>query len=93
MTPVEDPSLQQGSGGEAPAMVTQEVTNEDGTVSTITVPQTSQQTCIHTAEYMSQPDIDVIIEQQRNEMAAASAAAQAAAAPLPATEGEAPAAE
>ncbi|MEI3212534.1 MAG: PBP1A family penicillin-binding protein [Lachnospiraceae bacterium] len=49
MTPVEDPSLQQGSGTEAPAMATQEVTNEDGTVSTITVPQTAQKTCIHTA--------------------------------------------
>uniref|UniRef100_UPI00307B6A75 transglycosylase domain-containing protein n=1 Tax=Suilimivivens sp. TaxID=2981669 RepID=UPI00307B6A75 len=54
MTPVEDPSLQQGSGTEAPAMATQEVTNEDGTVSTITVPQTAQKTCIHTAEYMAQ---------------------------------------
>ena len=93
MTPVEDPSLQQGSGTEAPAMTTQEVTNEDGTVSTITVPQTAQKTCIHTAEYMAQPGIETIIEQQRGEMAAASAAAQAAAAPLPATEGEAPAAE
>lgn len=98
MTPVEDPSLQQGSGTEAPAMATQEVTNEDGTVSTITVPQTAQKTCIHTAEYMAQPGIETIIEQQRGEMAAASAAAQAAAAqaaaaPLPTTEGEAPAAE
>ena len=93
MTPAEDPSLQQGSGTEAPAMTTQEVTNEDGTVSTITVPQTAQKTCIHTAEYMAQPGIETIIEQQRGEMAAASAAAQAAAAPLPATEGEAPAAE
>lgn len=93
MTPVEDPSLQQGSGTEAPAMATQEVTNEDGTVSTITVPQTAQKTCIHTAEYMAQPSIETIIEQQRGEMAAASAAAQAAAAPLPTTEGEAPAAE
>ena len=93
MTPAEDPSLQQGSGTEAPAMATQEVTNEDGTVSTITVPQTAQKTCIHTAEYMAQPGIETIIEQQRGEMAAASAAAQAAAAPLPATEGEAPAAE
>lgn len=93
MTPVEDPSLQQGSGTEAPAMATQEVTNEDGTVSTITVPQTAQKTCIHTAEYMAQPGIETILEQQRGEMAAASAAAQAAAAPLPATEGEAPAAE
>ena len=93
MTPVEDPSLQQGSGTEAPAMATQEVTNEDGTVSTITVPQTAQKTCIHTAEYMAQPGIETIIEQQRGEMAAASVAAQAAAAPLPTTEGEAPAAE
>ena len=98
MTPVEDPSLQQGSGTEAPAMATQEVTNEDGTVSTITVPQTAQKTCIHTAEYMAQPGIETIIEQQRGEMVAASAAAQAAAAqaaaaPLPTTEGEAPAAE
>ena len=98
MTPVEDPSLQQGSGTEAPAMATQEVTNEDGTVSTITVPQTAQKTCIHAAEYMAQPGIETIIEQQRGEMAAASAAAQAAAAqaaaaPLPTTEGEAPAAE
>lgn len=98
MTPVEDPSLQQGSGTEAPAMATQEVTNEDGTVSTITVPQTAQKTCIHTAEYMAQPGIETIIEQQRGEMAAASAAAQAAAAqaaaaPLPTTEGEAPAVE
>lgn len=93
MTPVEDPSLQQGSGTEAPAMATQEVTNEDGTVSTITVPQTAQKTCIHTAEYMAQSGIETIIEQQRGEMAAASAAAQAAAAPLPTTEGEAPAAE
>ena len=93
MTPAEDPSLQQGSGTEAPAITTQEVTNEDGTVSTITVPQTAQKTCIHTAEYMAQPGIETIIEQQRGEMAAASAAAQAAAAPLPATEGEAPAAE
>ena len=93
MTPAEDPSLQQGSGTEAPAITTQEVTNEDGTVSTITVPQTAQKTCIHTAEYMAQPGIETIIEQQRGEMAAASAAAQAAAAPLPATEGEAPVAE
>ena len=93
MTPAEDPSLQQGSGTEAPAMTTQEVTNEDGTVSTITVPQTAQKTCIHTAEYMAQPGIETIIEQQRGEMAAAAAAAQAAAAPLPTTEGEAPAAE
>ena len=47
---------------------------------------------------MAQPGIETIIEQQRGEMAAASAAAQAAAAqaaaaPLPTTEGEAPAAE
>lgn len=95
MTPAEDPSLWQGSGIAAAAeTITQEITNADGTTSTITVPQASTNKCIHTAEYMSQPGIEAIIEQQRNEMAAAAqaAAAQAAAeAPQPATEGEAPA--
>lgn len=85
MTPAEDPALAQGSGTtvdttQTTETVTQEVTNEDGTVSTITVPQSTQKTCIHTAEYMAQEGIDAIIEQQRAEMSAASAAAQAAAA-------------
>lgn len=83
MTPAEDPALAQGSGTtvdttQTTETVTQEVTNEDGTVSTITVPQSTQKTCIHTAEYMAQEGIDAIIEQQRAEMSAASAAAQAA---------------
>lgn len=88
MTPPEDASLQQGSGTAPTETISQEVTNEDGSVSTITVPQTSTNTCIHTAEYMSQPGIEAIIEQQRGEMAAAAAAAQAAAGTPPATEGE-----
>lgn len=71
MTPAEDPSLWQGSGATAATeSITQEITNADGTTSTITVPQTSTSTCIHTPEYMTQPGIEAIIEQQRNEMAA-----------------------
>ena len=105
MTPTEDPSLWQGSGTSTEATatetITQEITNEDGTTSTITVPQSSTKTCIHTAEYMAQPGIEAILEQQRSEMAAASAAAQAAAqaaaaeaaAAAPATEQPAPATE
>ena len=94
MTPTEDPSLWQGSGtpAETAETITQEITNEDGSISTITVPQSSIKTCIHTPEYMAQPDIEAILAQQRSEMAAASAAAQAAAAQAaaaqPATEGE-----
>lgn len=91
LTPVEDASLQQGSGTAPSTPVAQEITNEDGSTSTITVPQTHTNTCIHTPEYMSQPGIEAIIEQQRNEIAAAQAAAQPQA---PAEGGgEAPAAE
>lgn len=101
LTPAEDVSLQQGSGTAAPEPITQEVTNPDGTVSTITVPQTQTNTCIHTAEYMAQPGIEAIIEQQRNEMTAAQNAAIAAqqqaaaeaAAQQQAAEGAAPPAE
>lgn len=75
-TPVEDPSLWQGSGIAPTTPVTQEITNEDGSISTIVVPQTqSTNVCIHTAEYMMQPGIEAIVEQQRNEIAAANAAA------------------
>ena len=59
--------------------ITQEVTNEDGSVSTITIPQSQTHYCIHNAEYMSQPGIEAIIEQQRQEIEAANAAAIAAA--------------
>lgn len=78
LTPTEDASLQQGSGTAATEPITQEVTNPDGTTSTITVPQTQTSTCIHTAEYMAQPGIEAIIEQQRNEMTAEQNAAIAA---------------
>ena len=74
-TPMEDPSLWQGSGIAPTASVAQEITNEDGTISTIVVPQTqTTNTCIHTVEYMMQPGIEAIVEQQRNEIAAANVA-------------------
>lgn len=69
LMPVEPPALQQGSA------ITQQVTNEDGSVSTVVVPQDQTGSCPHTAEFMAQPGIEGIIEQQRNEMAAAAAAA------------------
>lgn len=75
LTPPEDASLQQGSGTVPAEPITQEVTNPDGTVSTITIPQANTNTCIHTFEYMAQPGIEGIIEQQRNEMTAAQQAA------------------
>ena len=95
MTPIEHPSLQQGTQtalaasapeGQQPvtptAPITQEVVNEDGTITTITVPQTQTNYCMHTAEFMTQPGAEGIIEQQRNEINAmlqqAAAAAQAA---------------
>lgn len=77
LTPVEDPLLQQGSS------ITQEVTNEDGSVSTISVPQNQAAFCPHNIEFMTQPGIEGIVEQQRNEIAAAQAAAQATLAPPP----------
>lgn len=70
LLPVEDPILQQGSG------VTQQVTNEDGSVSTVPASQNQTGFCPHNIEFMTQPGIEGIIEQQRNEIAAAQAAAQ-----------------
>ncbi len=70
----EHPSLAQGSA------VTQQVTNPDGTVSTVTGPQNPTGTCPHNAEFYAQPDALAIEAQQRNEIAAAQAAAAAAAA-------------
>jgi len=101
MTPIEHPSLQQGTQsamnaaipeGQQPvapvAPITQEIVNEDGTVTTITVPQTQTNFCMHTVEFMTQPGAEAIVEQQRNEInamlqqaAAAAAAQQAAEAP------------
>ena len=70
LTPVEHPLLQQGSS------VMQQVTNEDGSVSTIAVPQNQTGFCPHNAEFMTQPGIEAIIEQQRAEIAAAQALLQ-----------------
>lgn len=69
LTPVEDASLQQGSG-----TVTQQITNEDGSVTT--VPVTPTGTCQHNAEFYAQPNALEIEAQQRNEIAAAQAALQ-----------------
>lgn len=69
LTPVEDASLQQGSG-----TVTQQITNEDGSVTTVPVNPTG--TCQHNAEFYAQPNALEIEAQQRNEIAAAQAALQ-----------------
>ncbi len=74
LTPLEDPLLQQGSS------VTQQVTNEDGSISTVVVPGQTTNTCPHNVEFMTQPGIEAIIEQQRAEIANAQAALAAAAA-------------
>ncbi len=74
LTPLEDPLLQQGSS------VTQQVTNEDGSISTVVVPGQTTNTCPHNVEFMTQPGIEAIIEQQRTEIASAQAALAAAAA-------------
>ena len=76
---------------------TQEIVNEDGSITTVTIPSTSG-TCPHNAEFFANPDAAAIIEQQRNEIAAAQqnaiAAAQAeAAANAGEGGGEQPAAE
>ena len=84
LTPVEDPLLQQGSS------VTQEVTNADGSVSTVMAPGNQTNTCPHNAEFMMQPNIEEIIEQQRGEIAAAQAALQQQIAAEAAANGAAP---
>ena len=76
LMPIEHPALQQS------ASVTQQITNPDGTVSNIAVPQNQTNTCPHTIEFMTQPGVEGIVEQQRLEIEAAiqaQAAAQAAA--------------
>ena len=72
LIPIEHPSLQQGS------VLTQQITNEDGTVSVIPIDPNQSNTCPHNAEFMAQPGIEGIIEQQRNEILAAQQAAMAA---------------
>ncbi len=72
LIPIEHPSLQQGS------VLTQQITNEDGTVSVVPIDPNQSNTCPHNAEFMAQPGIEGIIEQQRNEILAAQQAAMAA---------------
>lgn len=74
LLPIEHPSLQQGSA------LTQQITNEDGTVSTVPVTPNLTNFCPHNAEFFAQPGVEAIVEQQRNEIIAAQQAAQAAAA-------------
>lgn len=69
LTPLEHPSLQQGSS------TTQQITNADGSVSTVVVPQNQMNTCPHNVEFMTQPGIEAIIAQQQNEINAAALAA------------------
>ncbi len=83
LTPVEHPNLQQGSA------TMQTITNADGSVSTVAVPQNQSGTCPHNAEFYAQPDALAIEEQQRNEIAAAQAALQQPPAEAP-PEGTAP---
>lgn len=85
LTPVEHPLLQQGSS------VMEQVTNEDGSTSTVAVPQNQTGFCPHNIEFMTQPGIEVIIEQQRNEIAAAQAALAQQAAEAAAAAGQQPA--
>ncbi len=84
LTPVEHPNLQQG------ATTLQQITNADGTVSTVAVPQNQAGTCPHNAEFYAQPDALAIEEQQRAEIAAAQAALQAPPPEAPPAEGAAP---
>ncbi len=62
LTPIEDASLQSGSA------TTAQVTNPDGTVSTVTIPANQTNLCPHTAEFMSTPGWEMLVEQQRNEI-------------------------
>lgn len=89
MTPPEDPALLQGSNA-LPALTPEGEENPDIGIQ-------PQGICPHNAEFMAHPGIEGIIEQQRNEMAAAHQAAVAAALangeapppdPLPAPEPE-----
>ena len=76
LTPIEDVSLQSGSGLAQP---TEEIVNEDGTITTVTpAPQTN--ICPHTMEFFTNPDWESIINGQRWEMQQRNAAAEAAAA-------------
>lgn len=70
LIPVEDASLQSGSS------TTMQVTNEDGTTSTVTVPVNQTNQCPHNAEFFATPGWEIIVEQQRNEIVQRTIAAQ-----------------
>jgi penicillin-binding protein 1A len=91
LTPVEDVSLQSGSAaaaGTTPA--TQEVVNEDGSVSTVPV---TTNICPHDAAFASSPDYEAQVNAQRAEIEQRNAAAAAAAAEAAAQAQEAQAAQ
>ncbi len=73
LTPIEDVSLQSGSA------TTAQVTNPDGSVSTVTVPANQINLCPHNAEFFATPGYEAIIEQQRSEIQQRNIAAQQAA--------------
>lgn len=73
LNPVEDISLQSGSG------VTTQVTNPDGTVSTVPVAPNQTNSCPHNAEFFATPGHEAIIEQQQAEIQQRIMAAQQAA--------------
>ncbi len=84
MTPPEAPALLSGQPEASLPPITQEVTNEDGSVSTITIPQSQVQYCMHNPEFMTQPGAEEIIGRQRAEIQAMlNAAAQTAAGAAP----------
>lgn len=62
LLPVEDASLQSGSS------TTTEVTNPDGTVSTVTNPVNQTNMCPHNAEFFAAPGWEAIVQQQTLEM-------------------------
>lgn len=74
LIPIEDASLQSGSS------TTTQVTNPDGSVSTVVVSPNQTNQCPHNAEFFATPGYEAIVEQQRNEIIQRTIAAQQAAA-------------
>ena len=79
VTPADDPLMSGDSTlPEQQEPQTQEIVNEDGSITTVTIPGTAG-TCPHNAEFFANPDAEAIIAQQRNEIIAAQQNAAAAA--------------
>ena len=71
VTPADDPLMSGDSTlPEQQEPQTQEIVNEDGSITTVTIPGTAG-TCPHNAEFFANPDAEAIIAQQRNEIIAA----------------------